>query len=287
VTTSTRIPPPPSARRRAFTFGGVLAAAATLGLMLAALAVRGGALFGLVVLGAVLIPMERLFALRPQKVFRAGWRTDVVHFVVNNVLGAIGLVVVVVAAARGVRGAVPYGVRHAIASMPRGWQFLVAVAMTELCFYWAHRATHRVAFLWRFHKVHHSIRELDWLASAHQHPVDQVFTRSCVVLPLYALGFSKATFGAYLVFATFQAIFIHANVRFRFGPLRYVVGTPMFHHWHHAGEPAAYDTNFGGLPITDKLFGTLHLPDAWPDRYGIDEPAPDTYLAQLAWPFRS
>ena len=106
---------------------------------------------------------------------------------------------------------------------------------------------------------------------------------------LFALGFSRATFGAFLVVTTVQAIFIHANVRLRFGGLRWLIATPQFHHWHHALDPDARDSNFAGeLPVIDWLFGTLHLPaDRWPDGYGIDETQPDGYLRQLAWPFRS
>jgi sterol desaturase/sphingolipid hydroxylase (fatty acid hydroxylase superfamily) len=129
---------------------------------------------------------------------------------------------------------------------------------------------------------------MDWLASGRLHPIDQVFTRSCVVLPLFCLGFSRATFGAFLAVTTLQAIFIHANVRFRFGPLRWIIATPEFHHWHHANDPGAYNTNFAGeCPLVDLLFGTLHLPKGrMPERYGIDDPVPDGYLHQLAWPFR-
>ncbi len=283
---STVIPPSPNALRSSLTPAGFFIGLATLTLMLGALAVRGGAAFGLVVLAAIFIPLEKLFALHPRRVLRAGWRTDVVHFLVNNILATVGIIVGVVVLGRGLRGAVPAGVRSAIGNWPAVVQFFLAIAVAEMCGYWAHRATHQVPLLSRFHKVHHSIAEMDWLAAARLHPLDQAFTRSCVVLPLFALGFSRATFGAYLVVATFQAIFIHANMRFRFGPLRHVIGTPEYHHWHHANVPAAYNSNFAGYPIVDKIFGTLHLPDAWPDRYGIDEPAPKGYMRQLAWPFR-
>lgn len=116
-----------------------------------------------------------------------------------------------------------------------------------------------------------------------------MFTRTCTVLPLFALGFSRATFGAFVGFAGFQAIFVHANVRVRFGLLRWMVATPEFHHWHHANQPEAHNTNFAGeFPFVDALFGTLHLPKGTrPAVYGIDDPVPEGYLGQLAWPFRS
>lgn len=256
-------------------------------LLLAALAIRSGIIFGLVALAAVFIPLEKVFALHPRKVFRKGWTTDVVHFLVNNLLTLVGVIIAVVFVGRALHRLIPQSARDSIASWPFALQFAVALTVTEVAGYWGHRATHRVPVLWKFHKVHHSIEEMDWLAAAHLHPIDQAFTRSCVVLPLYALGFSRATFGAYLVVATLLAIFVHANVRIRFPGARWIIGTPEYHHWHHANEANAVDKNFASLPVIDAIFGTLHLPRTWPARYGIDERQPEGYLRQLAWPFRA
>jgi sterol desaturase/sphingolipid hydroxylase (fatty acid hydroxylase superfamily) len=106
------------------------------------------------------------------------------------------------------------------------------------------------------------------------------------VIPLVVLGFTRGTFGAYLTFATFHAIFVHANVRLRFGPLRWLIVTPEYHHWHHANEPAHRNRNYAGLPVIDALFGTMHLPARWPTAYGVDERQPTGYLDQLQWSFR-
>ena len=80
----------------------------------------------------------------------------------------------------------------------------------------------------RFHQVHHSSVCLDWLAASRLHLADIVVTRAVGFVPVYVLGFSTGPTYAYLVFVSFLAIFIHANVRFRFGPLRHVVATPQF-----------------------------------------------------------
>ena len=257
----------------------------TLGLLLLALSVRSGLVFGLVVLVAIFVPMEKLFALHPRKTLRNGWRTDAVHFIVNNVLITIGLVVALVVAIVALHWMVNPDLQ-AIVQSQAGWlQLLEAVIVADLTQYWAHRATHEVPLLWRFHKVHHSIDQMDWLAAGRLHPIDSVFTRAATILPLYFLGFSRATFGAYLAFTAFMAIFIHANVRFRFGPLRWLTATPQFHHWHHAYAPV--NKNFAGqLPLLDVVFGTSYLPrHQMPEAYGIDESTPKGYLAQLAWPF--
>ena len=274
------------APRRKVSFGDVSVAVATGLIFVGALAARSGLVFGVLVLAAIFIPMERVFALRPQRVLRTGWRTDLVHFVVNNLLTTVLLVAVVVTVGAGLRAAVPGELQTAVGSQGLSLQIAEAFLLAEVCGYWAHRATHTVPVLWRFHRVHHSIQEMDWLAAGRVHPVDQAFTRSCVVLPIVALGFARAAFGAFLVLMTVQAIFIHANVRFRFGPLRWLIATPEFHHWHHSGDPATYNSNFAGeFPVLDLLFGTLHLPAGqMPDRYGIEAAAPRGYLAQLAWP---
>ncbi|HEY2814769.1 MAG TPA: sterol desaturase family protein [Acidimicrobiales bacterium] len=259
---------------------------ATLALLLVALRVRSGIVFGLVVLVAIFVPMEKLFALHPRKTLRDRWKTDAVHFVVNNMLITVGLVVALVVSIVALHWMVNPDLRAAVASQPGWLQFLEAVLVADLAQYWAHRANHEVPLLWRFHKVHHSIEEMDWLAAGRLHPIDSVFTRAAAILPLYVLGFSRATFGGYLVFTAFMAIFIHANVRFRFGPLRWVTATPEFHHWHHALAPV--NKNYAGqLPLLDVVFGTCHLPThQMPAAYGIRERIPDGYLAQLAWPFK-
>jgi lathosterol oxidase len=128
---------------------------------------------------------------------------------------------------------------------------------------------------------------MDWLAGSRLHLVDIVVTRGLSFVPLYVLGFAPTAVYAYLVFVSFVAVFIHANVRFDLGPLDWLVATPRFHHWHHAAHPV--DKNFAvHLPWIDQLFGTAYLPDRqWPDVYGIDgQPVPEGYWHQLVWPFR-
>jgi sterol desaturase/sphingolipid hydroxylase (fatty acid hydroxylase superfamily) len=212
-----------------------------------------------------------------------------VHFSVNTMLTNVGIIAVVVLAVALLHIAPSAALQERVLAQPGWLQFLEVMTISEVCGYWAHRATHRVPLLWRFHRVHHSIEEMDWLAAARLHPVDQVFTRGCAILPLYALGFSRVAFGGLLVLLTFQALFIHANVRLDLGFLKHVVATPQFHHWHHTNEPGSVDHNFaGGLPLLDRLFGTLLLPpdNRFPAVYGTDDPLPSSWAGQMAAPFR-
>jgi sterol desaturase/sphingolipid hydroxylase (fatty acid hydroxylase superfamily) len=268
---------------------GVVLVVLTALAILAALSVRSQIIFGLAVLAVIFVPLERLFALRPRRVLRRGWRTDVVHYLVNGAALRIGLLVSVVSFAGVLRVFVPAPLRNAVAASPSWVQIVAGLAIATIGAYAGHRAAHEVPLLWRFHRVHHSIREMDWLAANHLHPLDETFIRSVAVLPLYALGFGRVSLGAFVIVITLQAIFIHANVRMNFGLLRWVIGTPQFHHWHHAREPQAYNSNYAGeLPLLDALFGTLYFPaNLWPAQYGVDDAEPDGYLRQIAWPFRT
>ncbi len=269
-------------------FGSVVTVVFTALVIVVALSVRSQIIFGLAVLAVIFIPLERLFALHPRRVLRRGWRTDVVHYLVNGAALRIGLLASVVTFGGVLRAFVPAPLRDAVAASPGGTQIAAGLAIATIGAYAGHRAAHEVPLLWRFHRVHHSIREMDWLAANHLHPLDETFIRSVAILPLYALGFGRVSLGAFIIVITLQAIFIHANVRMNFGLLRWVIGTPQFHHWHHAREPQAYNSNYAGeFPALDALFGTLYLPaNRWPAQYGVDDTEPAGYLRQLAWPFR-
>ena len=116
-----------------------------------------------------------------------------------------------------------------------------------------------------------------------------VVTRALTYVPVYVLGFSQTAIVIYVVVVVVQATFIHANVRWQFRPLRWLLATPAFHHWHHAAEAAAVNKNFSvHTPIWDKLFGSYYLPDHWPGEYGLcwHSDVPVGWLRQFVYPFR-
>jgi sterol desaturase/sphingolipid hydroxylase (fatty acid hydroxylase superfamily) len=246
------------------------------------------AAIALVLLGILFVPMEKLRPVRRgQKVLRTGVRTDVVHFVVTGTLGTIALLALAIVVVLPLQALTPDGFVAAVQSQPAVLQLVEALLVVELGGYWAHRLHHEVPWLWKLHRVHHSSEQMDWLASAHLHPLDSATTRIVAVVPLALLGFGRGTFGAALVLLQLHAIFQHANVRTRFGRLGAVVSAPHFHHWHHSGDPEARDRNYAGMfPWVDRIFGTYHAPaDRWPVRYGIDEPMAAGYFGQLRSPF--
>ena len=246
-------------------------------------------LINLLLLATLFVPLEALFARLPeQRVFRKGWTTDLAHFAVSHLLVQATVLLTLVPAAVFFRWAVSPALQAAVAAQPTWLQFVEILAIADLTQYTTHRMFHAVPWLWRFHQVHHSSVCLDWLAASRLHLADIVVTRAVGFVPVYVLGFSTGPTYAYLVFVSFLAIFIHANVRFHFGPLRYLVATPQFHHWHHAAESEAVDKNFAvHLPVIDRIFGTYYLPgDRWPARYGLEgDPVPEGYTRQLLYPF--
>ncbi len=177
-----------------------------------------------------------------------------------------------------------------VGSQPVWLQLIELLLLGELLGYWSHRLFHTIPRLWRFHAVHHSPKNLDWLASARLHPVNEVISKLIVVIPLYLLGFSGGILTGYLPFLTFYPIFLHANVSWSYGPFRYLIASPAYHRWHHAADLAALNKNYSGLfPFMDAIFGTLYFPkNRQPQQYGLyQEEMPVGFWRQLAYPFQS
>ena len=222
----------------------------------------------------VFVPLERAFPLRAgQTTFRFGWATDGMHFLVSHLaVQTLSFLTLLPATALAAlwqpwRCSRPWRPRRCGRSSSPSWCWPTWRSTGSIA-----RST-RFRALWRIHAVHHSSEAMDWLAGSRLHVIDVLATRGLVLVPIVLLGFAPAALYAYLVFVSFHAVFIHANVRFRFGWLDHVLTTPRGHHWHHAQAPV--DKNFAvHLPVLDRLFGTQHLPgDAWPDELRHPRPA--------------
>lgn len=247
----------------------------------------------LVLLAVIFLPLERLSALHPRKFFCRTLGQDLGFYFISGLLPGFLLALPLALVAAGVHAVIPIRMQTAVAALPL-WQRIVAgFVVGEIGFYWGHRWTHEIPFLWRFHSIHHAPEQIYFLISSRAHPLDNVFIRLCGLIPAYILGVaSPLTPTGSLVpvlivlSATIWGFFIHSNLRWRLGPLEWLIATPAFHHWHHTlGEPR--DRNFASmLPWMDRLFGTWHLPRGqWPSSYGIDAKLPDSLGMQLIYPF--
>ncbi len=220
----------------------------------------------------VFIPIERGLGVRPLSPLRAEWKTDLVYFFVSHILVQF-ILIAVTASTTTIAALVLFpAVKAWIQALPVWVQFLVAVFLADFFQAGLHRIYHKVPFLWRFHAVHHSSRNLDWLAGSRVHFVEIVLTRSAVLLPLVVLGFSQPAVNAYVILVGVQAVLAHANLNVNFGWLEYLFVTPRYHHWHHARHAEYMDVNYAiHLPLVDMLMGTFKRPPSgvWPDEYGV------------------
>jgi sterol desaturase/sphingolipid hydroxylase (fatty acid hydroxylase superfamily) len=239
----------------------------------------------------IFVILEKLFPLyKNQPIFRKEWQTDLIHFGVNHLLVGLMLLIVNFFIHRAqviVIG--EEGLQQFISTIPFLAQLLLCLLVADLAEYAVHRAYHEVPWLWRVHSVHHSVNTLDWLAGSRLHILEIIVTRICVLTPLFLLGFDKSVIDMYIVIVGFQAVFNHANVHIHWGPLKYLIVTPDFHHWHHSSEKVAIDKNYAAhFAFIDYLFGTAVKTDQqFPEAYGVvGSKIPDGYLKQQAYPFK-
>ena len=175
-----------------------------------------------------------------------------------------------------------------LSELPLWAQGLLFVALSDFMLYWVHRLFHGGGF-WKYHAIHHSSEELDWISAARFHPVNLFLGTIMVDVILLTAGISPNVMLWVGPFTTFHSAFVHANLSWDLGPFKYVLATPIFHRWHHTALEEGGNTNFAGtFPIWDLLFGTFRMPqNRLPDDYGKDEPAiPSEIAGQLAYPFR-
>lgn len=242
----------------------------------------------IVALFILVVPFEKLFPRhRSQRVRRKGLGTDLAFALATPLISGAGLVVALIAGVLSLMWLPGLALRPLIATLPAPALPILGAVLFDLAGYWVHRLAHEKALLWRFHSVHHTGEQLDWLSGIRVHPLDGVLLGPPVLL-LITAGFPADITGAIAVLQMIVGLFLHANVCWRLRPLHRIIATPDFHHWHHANEPASIHTNYASfLPIWDQLFGTYRLPkDRQPSRYGIDEPHPTSFAELLIAPLK-
>lgn len=241
-------------------------------------------LLQLLLAALLFIPLERLLpAPIPRRKSAGSWTADLMHSTIGahfiKVCAALLLAVLLIG-------------RHDVtlaARLPLWLQVIALLLICDLTIWIVHRLFHAVPLLWRFHRIHHSSVHLDWLATARVHPVEQILFSTATGLPMFLLGFSAEAMAIYLGCYQVHSVLLHANTRLSFGRLEAIFTPPWVHHWHHADQVEAYDSNFGSqLVIWDKLFGTAYRPaERCPLRFGVDDAPEENFVTHLIAPFKA
>ena len=163
---------------------------------------------------------------------------------------------------------------------------LVAVFVGDFIGYWRHRLEH-TRFLWPSHAIHHSDTEMTWTALFRFHPVNRLTTAVLDNAVLMALGLPPEALLVNVTVRHYYGFFIHADLPWTYGPLKYVLVSPAMHRWHHARDPVYYKTNFATVfSIFDLAFGTFRVPGPCNVPLGIDSEIDKSVVGQLSYPLR-
>ena len=181
-----------------------------------------------------------------------------------------------------------------ISSLPMWSQLLIFFILLDFVQWFTHVLLHRFNILWRFHKVHHSVKEMGFAAHLRYHWMENIFYKPLKVFAVMILGGFEPE-QAYIVH--FIAITIghlnHSNVKLTYGPLKYVFNNPVMHLYHHAYAlpEGSHGVNFGiSLSLWDYIFKTNYIPeDSGTIQLGYidDKKMPKNFFGQLIYGFSS
>lgn len=185
------------------------------------------------------------------------------------------------------------------ASLPVLVRLAIGAVILDLTRWVQHWLHHRVKWLWPFHAVHHSQRELNLFSDYKIHFMEYFVRLPVSLFPMLMLGLSQPQVLWWLLLLAWHSRLYHANIRSDFGPLRYLLVTPQSHRLHHSRDPRHFDHNYGAmLSVWDYLFGTQYRRyDVYPETGIPDEKFPAersaslsdvlmTPVRQMVYPFR-
>ena len=190
-----------------------------------------------------------------------------------------------------------FGINNIVAiqvnSLPVWSQLLIMFIIADFVQWNVHRMLHRVPWMWNFHKIHHSVKQMGFAAQFRFHFLETIVYKTIQYIPLAMIGFGIEQFFVIHMFAVFIGHLNHANVDWNYGKLGYVLNNPRMHIWHHSKElppQHKYGMNYGlSLSIWDYLFGTAYVPHSGKDLeigFEGDENFPNDFGHQVLYPFK-
>ena len=190
-----------------------------------------------------------------------------------------------------------FGIDNIVAFEVQTWpvwsQLLTMFVIADFIQWNVHRQLHKQAFLWKFHKIHHSVKEMGFAAHFRFHFLETIVYKTVQYIPLAMIGFGIEQFFVVHMFSVFIGHLNHANVGWNYGIFGYIFNNPGMHIWHHSKalpKEHPFGMNYGiSLSIWDYLFGTAYVPNNGRDieiGFAGDEKFPTDFKNQLLYPFK-
>ena len=230
----------------------------------------------------------------PPVLFNKEFKCEAFYPLINLLISQPVTIFLVFALMKFTADGLPYQVfdKH-VGSLPFVLQVLLGLLIIDISVWIRHGFVHK--FLWSFHAVHHSAKELTWLTTRRLHPVDQIVMSLIDFVILYVIGFSAEGMAGALAVKYLNNLFVHSNIVLDYPkPWKYIFVSPNMHRWHHATEKEAHDKNFCVVfAFIDYVMGTYYVPDnALPKSYGseiseLDDIEHKSILKELWLPFKA
>lgn len=255
--------------------------------------------YGLIVISLVVWVLEIIFPWRKdQSIFRRDFWLDTFYmffnFFIFNILIFVALSNTTAAFFNDMLGVIGLSIESLqlfnIKTLPTWLSLLIFFVVTDFVQWNTHRLLHRVDFLWNFHKVHHSVKEMGFAAHLRYHWMETIVYKSLLYIPIAIIGGFNVQDVAFVYFFTISVGHLnHANLGWDYGFLKYIFNNPKMHIWHHSKElPVRYGVNFGlTLSVWDYLFKTNYIPKNGRDielGFTNDESFPQDFLQQEIYP---
>lgn len=180
-----------------------------------------------------------------------------------------------------------------LSSLPMWAQLLIFFIVLDFVQWLTHVLLHKYPFLWKFHKVHHSVKEMGFAAHLRYHWMENVLYKPLKTFGVMILGGLEPQ-QAYIVHFIAISIghFNHANIKITWGVFKYLFNNPVMHLYHHAYHlpEGKKGVNFGiSLSLWDYIFKTNYIPeDSGTIEIGFkgEEEFPKTFLQQFVYGFK-
>ncbi|MBA6153508.1 sterol desaturase family protein [Gelidibacter maritimus] len=182
-----------------------------------------------------------------------------------------------------------------VSELPKWLGLLIFFLIIDFVQWNTHILLHRVPWLWNFHKVHHSVKEMGFAAHLRYHWMEPVVYNSILYIPIAIIGgFNVQDVSIVYFFSIAIGHLNHANLGWNYGPLKYIFNNPKMHIWHHVKElpeHKKHGVNYGlTLSVWDYIFNTHHVPHDGRDiELGFDDEDdfPKTFVRQTMYPIKS